>query len=217
MFLSKEVVWRAAFILSAVLINFRYSISQCISLHPNLPYYVELTCWWLIASLLHLQRWFVSKQVLRLPRVCVQGQATRVPFLWPDWSLTAYSEKNGVLFMENKKKPKKTNKQKKKTNKKKTQTKTNPQKTPGPHKKKPHQPKTLYPYWMVFFKLQSWSSRAVWSGRCSAQVVSPCIATHCNDTHLLDYFEEQQSSPGNFQMTRCASAAYCLRRWWEMG
>lgn len=35
MFLSKEVLWRAAFILSAVLINFRYSISQRIRLHPK--------------------------------------------------------------------------------------------------------------------------------------------------------------------------------------
>jgi len=49
--------------------------------------------------------------------------------------LTAYSEKNGVLFMENKKKPKKTNKQTKKTNKKKPKQKQTPKK-PLDHTKK---------------------------------------------------------------------------------
>lgn len=39
-----EVVWRAAYISSACVINLNTSIPQWIRLHPNLPYYRELTC-----------------------------------------------------------------------------------------------------------------------------------------------------------------------------
>lgn len=39
-----EVVWRAAYISSAFVINLNTSIPQWIRLHPNLPYYRELTC-----------------------------------------------------------------------------------------------------------------------------------------------------------------------------
>lgn len=50
--------------------------------------------------------------------------------------------------------------------------------------------KTLYLYWMVLLKLQSWSSRTVWSDRNNAQIVSSCITTYYNNGCLLDYFEE---------------------------